>query len=407
MRFHHSVPPRSKTALLIIVALLFTIGCKSLPGNKSSSLSGAIAPPAEVAQLQDQFLTHVVGADGRVRMPIDIVEHQNPAPQMDDASTREDEAEVIHLTCDGLADGQHLKEQVQTLHCWAAAIQTVESYKSIGHGPGNTSGGADENETIQNQIAARVISGDDLNQAALSSQIIFALGVDPTQDASPDHFEFVATVSEIADLAYHRDEEDWLRRASDVLDQYMGVQEMVASLHNNEPVLVSLNRFPDEPNRSGPPYRHIYVLYAADVVKIPQAQSREWKLRKLHQGINAAIGISEDDSAWAAHMMPLLTRNGEHFAIKQVHLFNPDKREYDGINDYNPQSQFKGHQRLESMDGSLFRDRLVYMMNRPIAQRIVAESSFDDGSLADQSAVPGADKKSPSWWDRLVNDGAD
>ena len=77
---HGSVTFQWGFVSLLAAALFAAGGCVT----HSVDESGGSEPTLNLFQMQDQFLTHVVGAEGRVKMPIDVV--QASAVPTDDAT---------------------------------------------------------------------------------------------------------------------------------------------------------------------------------------------------------------------------------------------------------------------------------------------------------------------------------
>jgi len=254
----------------------------SITANPSTNVSeenaqqpgGAIAPTASVdastspdlsaliKPLVTELAEYIYGPEGYVRMPIDVIDSSSDSgpkikkgkpPSLDDAVSLQQNEDIKYLYEISLDNFEaHCCFQQREDWCWAAAIQSIENYKSQ----------TEFEPLIQSNIAQRIYPQDEeiLDQTAMSFQIVQALANQPGQ--TNEAFDVTATTGWLLEM--HESgfkTEDFVEELANFIDQYLGSQEIILSLAAGEPLLVALRE-------DTPTSKHIYVLYKATFHRI-------------------------------------------------------------------------------------------------------------------------------------------
>lgn len=336
-------------------------------------LGGCTSGGATPESMTDQLRNLALGPDGRVRMPIDYVQstHDPIITESDDFPEGTDGGQVSaiegtqlrYIACPAVPNSLAYQEHPQW--CWAAAVQTVEQYRAFGQ----------DYDTKQIDIVKRVYPEPDTveDQTALSYQVAQALASEEARQTLTAATAFDENAAPTLDLLKRIVDAKALTDTStqtmvDYLNQFIGNRELTASLARGEPVLVALA----EPSEQGNPLRHIYVIYAANVAPIDREVSRQAKLDRLHRTAQTALDAEDGDfgddvsktAGQVTGWIKGLTGDEQMYALHKVFLVDPW---------VTPGQEPPAKPEIVELSGEEFANRAFFMINRTVADQILAE----------------------------------
>ncbi|MEM8739559.1 MAG: hypothetical protein AAGG38_13945 [Planctomycetota bacterium] len=331
------------------------------------------APPLTLQGVLDEVKNAARGPDGRIQMPLDYVNDQQalavkpiaekklPELKGRGVASLSDDAKTIRVELDDFLSFRNYQRRSDW--CWAAAIQISERYMA----------GDPDLEVPQLDIVKRVYPNPDTieDHGALSFQIVEALGSAAvreqliggklTEAQGATTGKILNDIIEIQTVT-----ETSTRKLADFLDQFIGTQELTQSLARGEPILVSLG----ETAEDGTPFRHIYLVYAADVVPISKTGSREALVRGAHAALEKMLRgkgnyldrLTDINVSDVSSMLSFMQE--QRYALRRVYLLDPWK---------NPGEPDPLMPQIKELSGEEFASRAFFMINQSTSDRILAQ----------------------------------